>query len=148
MIMMMTEHLARTLLLAAALALTLSMSACASMPKDGAGQGDSISADGTTRASAEDELKALEAAITDQTRSYREEFGVEAGGDGPDNARAPSEAGPSCDKVCEAAAAICTSSQRICTISGRFPDDPRFAERCVWSGDECTKAKEACSTCE
>lgn len=52
-----------------------------------------------------------------------------------------------CEEVCELSEGVCTSSEKICRIAQRHPAEPYFADRCAWSGRECTQASERCQRC-
>ena len=101
---------------------------------------------------ARSEIKNLEVQIG-AGQGYREEFGVESAA--PREEVAPTdeegavsaEEAPDCGLVCDVAAAVCRSSQRVCTISGQFPEEGHFRERCAWASQECAKAKERCESC-
>ncbi len=85
------------------------------------------------------QIEDLVSSIEDDLDSYREDFGVEGG--------AQTDT-PSCAQVCDLQEAICTSSEKICGISARYPQEPWFIDRCDWSGKECKDASEQCHTCQ
>jgi len=63
-------------------------------------------------------------------------------------AGADSAASGPCQTTCRAAKGICTSSERICTISASHPRESDFQEACVWASGECANAREVCRACK
>ncbi len=140
----------------ALLAVAAGMGACASsssemlIERDRESPGNTVGALGGKASDLKgdaSELEGLAAEIERLSQSYREEFGVE--GDGGGQEQPPSEpVDRSCPRVCEVAEAICSSSSRICAISGRFPEEGHFTERCGWSEGQCAEARNRCETCQ
>ncbi len=93
------------------------------------------------------EIERLMGEIDTQGQRYREEFGVEDGGTNDPTVPGGTPDAATCERVCEASAAICESSRKICDIAQSFVSEPEFAERCTWATGECTEGQSTCKVC-
>ncbi len=135
-------------------AVALLMPACASAPQKVGSAAPDMAVAPAPEAS-EDTKQALASEVEQLERllqgSYREDFGVEAppasteslgSGGGSDDGET------SCRGTCQLSEAVCVSSEKICGIAERYPEEGSFSERCTWAMGHCTEATEQCDSCQ